>query len=1198
MITKIAEFELRYQLRSPVFWVTAAIVFTLTFLSVVIDQVQMAAGGNVLKNSSYATLSKYLVASIFFMLVTTAFVSNVIVRDDDTGYGAILRSTGITKFAYLFGRFIGAYMVAAITLLTVPLALWSGSLMPWVDTDLFGPTRLADHLYGYFILALPNLLTTSAIFFTLAASTRSMMTTYLGLVAFLIMNTLANSLGENRPHLERTFGILEPFGMAAFESATRYWSVADRNVLLPELAGPLLYNRLLWVGISVLFLVIANYVYSFAEKGTSKRQHEKQKAAEKLVETTAGRNADVDRPPQAKLGRWSTHALLLMRVRFETKQVVKSPAFVVLMALGLFNVLTLLTMRQEQFGTPTLPVTQTMIPLLERAFGLIPMIIAIFYAGELVWRERDWKVYEIIDASPIPNWAYLIPKTLAVALVLFSSVLVSILAAVAVQLSQGYTYLELDKYVLFYLLPQTFDVLLLAMLAVFVQAISPSKYAGWGIMVLFVIWRMVSGALGLDHNLYNYAGTPIEPLTDINGSGGFWKGAWVFRLYWAAFATLLLVVAHLLWRRGSETRLKPRLRRALPRLRGRAGMIALAASLTFVGTGAYAYYNTNVLNDYYTRQRSEKLLADYEKKFLKYEALPQPTVAHVKLNVALFPEERKAVTQGKYLLRNLTEKPITDVHVRITALSLELLKAEVSGARLESNDEEFGYRIFRLDKAMLPGEARVFSFETRLWHRGFTNNRPSTNLVHNGTFLNNTEIAPSIGMGSNQLLSDRATRRRHGLPSQLRTAKLEDLSATKKSYLGGGWTTADITISTSADQTPVAPGKRVNDIARDGRRTARFISDGPILNFFSIQSARFAEKHRQRQGVELSVYYHPGHEWNVDRMLNALSASLDYYQANFGPYQFDQARIIEFPGYRNFAQAFANTMPYSEAIGFIADNSDPERIDYVTYITAHEFAHQYWAHQVMGAEMQGATMLTETLAQYSALMVMKKFYGEDKIRRFLKFELDSYLRGRSADGNEELPLGRVENQQYIHYNKGSLAMYLLQERLGEYAVNRALRIVLNQFRFKSAPYPRSLNLIKAFRREARSVDQQALITDLFERITLYDLKVGEPLATRRPDGKWLVMVPVEARKFYASGMGLETEAGLNERIEVGLFTKEPGRGAFDRSNVLVMQRRPIRSGKQVLRLITHKKPSFAGIDPYNFYVDRNSSDNVMPVTID
>jgi aminopeptidase N len=138
-------------------------------------------------------------------------------------------------------------------------------------------------------------------------------------------------------------------------------------------------------------------------------------------------------------------------------------------------------------------------------------------------------------------------------------------------------------------------------------------------------------------------------------------------------------------------------------------------------------------------------------------------------------------------------------------------------------------------------------------------------------------------------------------------------------------------------------------------------------------------------------------------MLNALEAGLDYFRTNFGPYQFDHARIIEFPGYQSFAQAFAGTMPYSESIGFAADVTDKDSIDYVTYVTAHELAHQYWAHQVVGADMQGVTVTSETLAQYSALMVMKKLYGKDNIRRFLKYELDNYLAGRKGDAIGEQP---------------------------------------------------------------------------------------------------------------------------------------------------------------------------------------------------
>ncbi|MEI9904655.1 MAG: hypothetical protein WDN06_12285 [Asticcacaulis sp.] len=180
-------------------------------------------------------------------------------------------------------------------------------------------------------------------------------------------------------------------------------------------------------------------------------------------------------------------------------------------------------------------------------------------------------------------------------------------------------------------------------------------------------------------------------------------------------------------------------------------------------------------------------------------------------------------------------------------------------------------------------------------------------------------------------------------------------------------------------------------------------------------------------GIDLAVYYDAQHPYNVDRMLHAMASSLDYYQANFSPFQFKQARILEFPAYATFAQSFANTIPYSEGIGFIADVRDPDKIDYTTYVTAHELGHQWWAHQIVGADKEGAESLSESLAQYSALMVMEKLYGPDKIRRFLKYELDTYLIGRQTDPDQEMPLYKEQHESYIYYNKASLVMYLLKD---------------------------------------------------------------------------------------------------------------------------------------------------------------------------
>jgi ABC-2 type transport system permease protein len=1182
MLIKVASFEFRYLLRNPLLWLASTASFALLFIGMSVDGFDLGNEGGLLKNAAYATLRNYVVLSVFFMFVTTAFVANAVLRDDETGFGPIIRSTGITKYEYVVGRFLGAFAIAAVCMLLVPLAILVGPLMPWAPAEQVGPGRMADHLYGYFLVALPNLFIHGALLFALATTTRSMMAAYLAVVSLVAgFFTLQTGFVGNV-----LVAIGEPFGGRALKDAVRYWTVAERNTNLPELTGAFLYNRLFWVAIAAVCIALACALFRFADQRMSGRDRKRLKLADTPV---APAFAQLSPLPSPTHGTTALRALFWLRTRFEMKQVLLSAALGVLMAWGLLTSVYALSSR-DSYARPTYPTTLTLIPSIQEAFSVVLIVVAIFFAGELVWRERDRRVHEIIDATPLPNWAYVVPKTVAMALVLVTILLVNVAAAVIFQLSSGHTNIELDKYLLWYVLPGTWDVLLLAVLAVFIQSLSVHKTIGWGVMVAFIVWQLSNKAI--DHNLLNYGTSPAMPLSDMNGAGSFWQGAWVVRAYWGAVALLLLVGAHLLWRRGTEIRLRPRLALARRRLTGGAGRVAAAALMVLLLTGTYAYYNINILNDYRSPAGKLARTAALEKKYWKYHDLPQPTIANISVAIELYPEQRRAITRGHYLLRNTTDRPISDVHVRLVDHELRLTEASIASASLVVDDTQHGYRIYRLDTPMKPGENRILRFATERWHRGFANGAPNTRLIENGTFLAKHELTPAVGgIGLGSLLHDESARRYFGLPPIDGRSKLEDSAGVVRSTVGGDWTFADITLSTSADQTPIAPGRKVSDVIRNDRRIARFVSEAPMRPSFSVQSARYALKYRMHDSIRFEVYYHPAHAWNVDRMLDALGPSLDYYRTSFGPYQFSHLRIVEYPGFANYAQAFAGTIPYSETYGFISDFRSPETIDHVTATTAHELAHQYWAHQVTPADVEGSMVITETLANYSALMMLKRFQP-DQFRGALEYMRDMYLGWRGAGSLNEPPLVRVEKETWIGYQKGALAMHLLQERMGEEAVNRALRKLLERYRFKGAPYPRSTDLVQLLRAEARSEEEHELITDLFERVVLYDLKVGEPSAVLRGDNKWEVSVPVSARKYRVENRGAELDTPFTERIEIGLFSAHPSGEGMDGSNLIAMERRPIRSGEQVVKFVTDRRPTHAGIDPYGYYIDRNSSDNV------
>lgn len=1190
MFRQIAAFEFRYQLRQPVFWVASFFFLLFNFALVASDNVSLGAGGNVKENAPFVIGLGTLAFSQFYMFITTAFVANVVVRDQTTGFGPIVRATPMTKFDYLFGRFTGAFLAAALAFWAIPLGQLVGVFMPWIDPETLGPVRLEHYLYAY-LLALPNVLLTSAIFFAVTTLTRSMMASYVAVVVFLILNLVVTGALGQRPEMELPLAYGEPFGLGAFSLVTKYWTALERNTQFPLFEGVLLWNRLLVIGVSLLGLGLAYVLHRSSDRGAkvTRRQKLEKLAAQPQTAAAARRTAVV----QPSFDRRAAFAQLAARTRLELGQVFRSPAYVILLLIGMIFSGANLWFGNTIYGSPTIPVTTSVINTLSGNFGLIAIIVAIYYAGELVWRERDRRTHEIIDASPVPDWAFVAPKTLAITLVLVSTLIVGVLTGVAYQAIKGHTDFQLGRYLLWYVLPQSIDYALLAALAVFLQALSPNKFVGWGLMVIYLISTLVLSNLGFEHNLYQYGDGPAVPLSDMNGQGDFWKGAYWFRAYWTAFALILLVLAYGLWRRGAETRLLPRLRRLPRRLRGPAGALLAGSLAAFAGLGVWIYVNTNVWNEYRTSNGNEAFLARYEQTLLPFEATPQPSITDVRLELDLDPHAPRLATRGQYMVENRTGAPLEAVHLRLQERDLRLTDISVEGARLERGWDEFSYWIYRFDTPMAPGERRAIRFETLLEQRGFRNSGNTTRLVDNGTFVNNSEFAPSIGMNRQGLLQDRADRRKHGLPAELRPARLEDESARSHNYVRADWVNADITVTTVAGQTPIAPGYRVSDVTNGGRRTARFVTEAPILHFFSIQSADYEVRREQHGEVELAVYYDRQHPWNVQRMIDALRAGLEYFETAFSPYQFRQARIVEFPGYASFAQAFANTMPYSESIGFVGDFRNPEHIDYVTYVTAHELGHQWWAHQVIGADMQGMTVLSETLAQYSALMTMERIYGRDQIRRFLKYELDRYLRSRGGEALEELPLIRVENQPYIHYQKGGLVMYLLRDLIGEEPVNRALRRVIGQYAFQGAPYPTSRDLVSALRAEA-GAEHQDLITDLFERITLYDVKTTDVAVEQLRPGRWQVTLTIEARKLYADGQGAETEAPMEEMFDVGLFTAEPGRRNFDAEDVILFERRPIRSGRQTLTFIVDRAPTHAGVDPYNKRIDRNSDDNIAP----
>ncbi len=1205
-LREIFAFELRYHVSSPLFWVVGVLFFFLSFGAVTTDTVQIGGAiGNVNRNAPFVIMQFLLVMSVVGVFVTTAFVASAVVRDYQHGTAGLFFTTPTEKRDYLLGRFAGAITVSLLIFLWVVLAVAVGGAMPWLEPERVGPFMPGAYAYSFAFLVLPNVLVTGAVFFALATWSRSMAATYAGVVAFFVAYAIAQALLSDVEN-EQIVALVDPFAIGAFQVATQYWTTAERNARVLGLDPTLLQNRALWVGVGALVFGLTYWRFSFTEKEKARRRGEKERAdaaaeeredLEALVPTDAGtlRAAGATR----SFGPGPASVQLLRHAWFEVRRVGTSLPFLVILALAALNLTGAATATDSLYGTPVWPRTRLMLQVIGGSFLLFGVIILAFYSGDLVWRDREGGTAGVIDALPPPHWVYWGAKVLALAIIVLCILAVAVAAAMANQLFRGFTELQPLLYVRGLGLRMGPFLLLLAVLALAGQVLTDNKYAGWGVMAAYFVALPVLDALHLEHHLYIFAGAPSAPYSDLNGYGHFVEPVLWFTAYWGFFAVGLLVLVHLFWVRGEEARWRIRLREARRRWWGGARATAALAMAGFVGSGAWIFYNTNVRNDYVPTDVVEDRQAQYERRYGVHQDAPQPKIVAVYAEVDLFPYRRALDARGSYTVVNKHEMPLDSLFLNWNAGDVDSLVVEVPGASVIHDDPVLGWRAYALERPLSPGDSVELGWEVRVRNPGFVNHGTNTDLVYNGTFVNNARYLPHIGYSDGFELTDPVERRRHGLPEVERMAPLDDSTHYDDNYLTSesDWVEFETVVSTAGDQLALAPGYLQREWTENGRRYFHYRMDAPILGFWSYLSGKWEVERDRWNDVEIAVYHHPDHTYNVDRMIESVKASLDYFTENFGPYQHRQVRIIEFPRYATFAQSFPNTIPFSESIGFIARLADPKEIDYPFYVTAHEVAHQWWAHQVIGADVQGATMTSETMAQYSALMVQEQRYGPEKMRRFLRYELDQYLQGRGGELIEELPLYRVENQGYIHYRKGSLATYALRDLIGEEAFNRAMARYVDAVRFRGPPYTTSAELL-SYLEEAVPPEHRAAVEDLFRTITLWELEATDASAEPTGDGRWRVGLEYTARKVRADGQGNETDVAMDQPVDVAVFGAEDEETPED-GKVLLLEQRRISGGPGeftgTLELVVDEEPVRAGIDPFNKLIDRNPGNNVAGV---
>lgn len=647
---------------------------------------------------------------------------------------------------------------------------------------------------------------------------------------------------------------------------------------------------------------------------------------------------------------------------------------------------------------------------------------------------------------------------------------------------------------------------------------------------------------------------------------------------------LLVVLTTQLWPRGTDKSFLKRWQQGIRK--SNVKLHAGIAVLMILVLGVFIHYNTHVLYPETGPIETLEWKAAYEKQYGRYSNSPQPSVTHIKLQAEIYPDEGSAAFKGTYVLVNKTGEKIDTVYIT-TAPGVEHHQLSWSQqVKSQQVDEELDFRMYILEKPMLPKDSLQLAFHVHYNPRGFGNYGMNTTVVKNGTYFDDTWL-PVIGYLNSRQIFNSNDRKAHGLePKSFLEPEVESYAQHRVQF--------EAIIGTDKNQIAVVPGRLVRSWTEKDRSYFHYATENPVnykLAFFSsaynVYNAQW--KSDSAQVVDISILHHPEHTHNLERMVQGVQASFNYLSGELGKYPHSEIRFAEVPGYNKGLRAYPMNIFYREGFALLKPAENPRGVDIVFATVAHEVAHQWWGHQVSPAPIKGAALITESLAWFSAFEIMEQALGKEKFLTILGLARSDYFSPQERDAD---PLLQA-NQTSLIYRKGPLALYTLREYIGKEQVRLGLQNFFKKYSAVDTARPVPSDLYK----ELQTVTPDSmryLLHDLFATNTFWELQPVRVIASEVRSGKWKVKLDIKARKFTVDKKGNETAIPMNDWIQIGVYG-QPGK--TNAENNLYMQQHRIRSGVQRIEIEVTSKPALAGIDPNRLLMDLENYDNVTEVQL-
>ena len=985
----------------------------------------ISVGAELAANASYSVGFMIGLLSLAIILIATVLGFSLLFKEQDANYGLIVFSTPIKKKAFALARFCSFYLLTLLGFFVLIIGYVVGLHLS-ENVQMNPGFNLWHFTYPFLIFgAINTLLVCSILFFIAQTFKNKLLVAISGLLLYVfymiaLMFSNAPFMAQAMPQsllVQRISALVDLFGLSGYFYEANDLNVYQRNNKVVPFTDLLLINRLMFAlfSLGTVYLGIRSYSFlpNFKGKSQKKGSSLPQNTLQQPFSTTA-----------TNFGRESRWRAIFSFIKVDSIYIFKSIAFMAMSILLLFYVgVEMFDDINKGIRMPQLYASSgLLVQTINNTFYALGGLVLVYFINDIFWRSKA------SGFSIIENTTYHVAKKPlghigSVSLLILSLTALMLLEAIIFQLVFKFPLFDWEAYVGVFIF-NTLPLLLFAMFLLFINTVSKNKTIALGISILsFLLLATPIAKSIVDNSLFRffsgYRGTYSEFI-------GY--GAYLYPFLWRlAFGVSLIGILFLVYNliKSPSKRL--------------ATGIGIIVCMTIA-----AFSSSQYLENYIPKKKKEQQIEErvsYEKKYRKYQRIHQPTIKKVDTKIDLYPNERSYTIQGEYLLKNTYEKPIDSVLIHVPE-DFEI-KSLVYQYKNETIRMDEPISELYLNQAITPNDSAKLSFKISYQWYPINGHDPFNAIVEDGSFMRISRYYPQFGYDEGKELDDIQLRKKHGLGAPTELRKLEAPKNDIDDAID-----LNMQISTSKNQIAVGTGELTEKWQVDGRNFYEFTA-ASIPFRFAVSSAAYQTKRVEHNNIEITVNHHPLHKNNVDHLIENTKLTLDYCIENFGPYPFTSINYSEVSSFtQGFAgTAYPGTIFMTENMTFNANLTVGDNQDVVNELAGHEVAHFWWGtNQIEPDYREGYSILTESLAMYTEMMIYKKLYGKEKMMERVAIHQQIYDAENGL--HEEKSLLKVApGETYLAYSKGAIVFVELSELIGENQLNKALRNFLNHNRY-------------------------------------------------------------------------------------------------------------------------------------------------------